>query len=192
MRRTLISLAAICAAATSALADCNAEFAGIWQGFMKAGPYHVEMQMTGAGGGTGAMQGDVIRPDKFHMTMPQGEMIMIGENVWMNMGGAWRQMPGTPGKMIKGQMSQSLDSGFKNHTNVQCLGATTYRDKAVTAYAFDSAGTFAGIKAKSHLQVYTINNLPAFIVVDGEAMGHKSHTEQAITYDPSITIAPPK
>jgi hypothetical protein len=192
MRRTLISFVALAAGACPAFADCNAELAGIWQAFMKAGPYHVEMQMAGPGGQGRTIQGDVDLPDKFHMIMPQGEMVKIGDNIWMNMGGAWRQMPGAAGKMMQGQMMQGMAAGLKSHANVQCLGAQTYQGKAVSAYVFDSAGNFSGIKTKSHVQLFTDNGLPAFLVVDGEAMGHKSHTEQTITYDPSITIAPPK
>ena len=83
--------------------------------------------------------------------------------------------------------------GMKNVKNLQCLGSQTYQGAQYNTFSFDSSGETMGIKSSSHIMMYTDgNNRPAWMEIDGKAMGKASKTIQHITFDPSITINPPK
>jgi hypothetical protein len=192
-----IKLSAFAAAATlllasSAHADCLAEIQAIMQNHLKAGPYHTTMESDMAGMKR-TTEIDVILPSSFHMKAANMETIMLKEGTWMNMNGKWMVMPGNMSGMMEQNIKNGMESGFKNMANVQCEGPQTFEGKTLNKYEMDSTGEAMGIKATSHITMYTSDNgLPQVMLVDGEAMGHKSHTVQHISYDPSITITPPK
>ena len=175
-----------------AKADCLAEIQGVMQAHLKAGPYHVTME-SDMGGARRSMEIDVILPSSFHMKAANMESIMLKEGTWMNMNGKWMAMPGAMSGMMEQNIKTGMQGGLKNLSNVQCEGPQSLEGKTLNKYEMDSSGEAMGIKATSHITMYTDGqNLPQIMMVDGEAMGHKSHTVQHIVHDPSITISPPK
>ena len=117
---------------------------------------------------------------------------MLKSGTWMKMGGKWTAMPQMSG-MVQGMVSQGMAQGMKNVKNLQCLGSQTYQGAQYNTFSFDSSGETMGIKSSSHIMMYTDgNNRPAWMEIDGKAMGKASKTIQHITFDPSITINPPK
>ena len=176
---------------TPAHADCMGDIQGIMQSQLKAGPYHVDMEMS-SDMGTHKMSVDVILPTSFHMKNEKMEAIMLKEGMWMNMGGKWMQMPGANTAMMMQNMPTDFSKMMGQLANVQCLGAQPIDGKSLPAYSFDASGEAMGIKASSHVMLYADNGQPAVLVIDGEAMGHKSHTVQHITFDPNIKITAPQ
>jgi hypothetical protein len=186
-----IIIVALFALASQAKADCMADFKSVMDAHMNAGPYHVSMTMNL---GTKSMknEADVIMPSSFHMKSDKMEAIMLKSGTWMKMGGKWMSMPQMSG-MVQGMVSQGMAQGMKNVKNLQCLGSQTYQGAQYNAFSFDSSGEAMGIKSSSHIMMYTDDiNRPAWMEIDGKAMGKASKTIQHITFDPSITINPPK
>ena len=176
---------------TPAHADCLAEVQTIMQNHMKAGPYHVTME-SDAGGAKRAMEIDAILPSSFHMKGPKMEFIMLKEGVWMNTGGKWMTMPAAMSGMVEQNIKIGIAAGMKAISNVQCEGAQPIEGQTLNKYEMDSSGQAMGLNVSTHVTMYASGKgLPQIMVVDGEAMGHKSHTVQHITYDPSITITAP-
>lgn len=178
---------------TMAHADCGADLQAVMDGHLKAGPYHADITIVSAGK-TLKLSSDVILPDQFHMNMPQAEVIKTAKGTWMKIGGKWQAMPAAVGNAIQGPIDQAIVKGMKSVKNLACLGSQTYENQSLVGYEFDSSGEFGGIKSTAHVVLYAdpATNLPAYITVNGEAMGKKSMTTEHITFDPSITIAPPK
>jgi hypothetical protein len=192
MKKFIFVAATLLSSATSANADCAAELQAIMQGHATAGPYHVTMDQTMADK-TRKIEADVILPSSFHMKMPEMETIMLKQGTWMKMDGKWRAMPGAMSGAVAKAVSTGMEKGMANVKNLQCLGPQSVEGKTYTTYDFDSSGEAMGVKATSHVTLYKGDNgLPAIMIIDGEAMGHKSKTVQHITYDPSITISPPQ
>ncbi len=187
----LIVPAVLLLMASNAWADCKADLNTAWNNAMHGSPYHAETKVTSAGTNI-EMMGNIIPPDQIDMQTPQGRMIMTKKGVWMQQGGKWTKMPDVMRKMIGGQVSVVSDQTMKNVSNLKCLGEKEFEGKSYTAYEFDTSGTAMGIKAQSHVTLYTEDGKIAVSVIDGEAMGQKSHTVQKITYDDSITITEPK
>lgn len=186
-----IIITALMALTSQAKADCMADLKGVMDAHMNAGPYHVSMVMN-MGAKTLKNEADVILPSSFHMKSDKMEAIMLKSGTWMKMGGKWMAMPQMSG-MIQGMVSQGMAQGMKNVKNLQCLGSQTYQGAQYNTFSFDSSGEAVGVKSSSHIMMYTDdNNRPTWMEIDGKAMGKASKTIQHITFDPSITINPPK
>jgi hypothetical protein len=175
-----------------AAADCVADIKSIMEMMTTAGAYHVKTRVTSGGFDT-RMEGKVRLPDHFDMGTPQGRMILTPEGMWMQTGGAWQQMPATMRDSIKSMMTQGMNMSVSNMTSAQCLGNQNYEGGTYAAYSFNSSGTLMGIESKASVTLYADSGgKPAWMVVDGEAMGQKSLTVQQIIFDNSIVISPPK
>jgi hypothetical protein len=191
MLKIKIIIIALLAATSQAKADCMADLKAIMDAHMTAGPYHVSMVMN-TGATTMKNEADVIMPSSFHMKFDKMEAIMLKSGTWMKMGGKWKSMPQMSG-MVQGMISQGMAQGMKNIKNLQCLGSQTYQGAQYNTFSFDSSGEAMGIKSTSHIMMYTDDsNRPAWMEIDGKAMGKASKTIQHITFDSSITINPPK
>ena len=186
-----IIIVALLAATSQAKADCMADLKTVMDAHMTAGPYHVSMVMN-LGAKVMKNEADVIMPSSFHMKSDKMEAIMLKSGTWMKMGGKWMSMPQMSG-MVQGMISQGMAQGMKNVKNLQCLGSQTYQGAQYNTFSFDSSGEVMGIKSTSHIMMYTDDsNRPAWMEIDGKAMGKASKTIQHITFDSSITINPPK
>lgn len=187
--RLAIALAFVVCSASLAEADCSADLDAIMQSTLHAGPYHMSMT-SDAGGKTTTIEADVILPTSEHLKMAQMEMIILPQGAWMKRGGKWLAAPGTMGSsMLSGVTSSYKDT----RSNVVCGSSEDFEGQSYPVFTYDSSGEAIGIATTSHVKLYKgENGLPVGLVVDGTAMGVHSVTTQHITYDPSITIEPPK
>lgn len=191
MKRCTLALAALAYVGGPALADCKDELQAVVDKHSSFGPYRVEMTMTGADNPT-SITAEVILPDRFRMTMPQGQAVIVGDKSWMNMGGTWMEIPGLGGA-ITGMVKQAELVSADAATNFECSDAE--RDgRAFRLIEFDASGKPMGIEATSHVKLYLdpSTGLPAVQQIDGEASGMKSTIVQTITFDSSIVIEPPQ
>jgi len=192
VRMSALAAATLLALSTSAHADCLAEIQGIMQNHLNAGPYHATME-SDMGGAKRVMEIDVILPSSFHMKAENMEAVMLKEGTWMKVNGKWMTMPGAISGAIEQNVKAGMANGMKNVTNAQCEGPQSIEGKTLNKYEMDSSSEVSGIKAHSRITMYTNDKgLPQIMIIDGEAMGHMTHMTQHITYDPSITISPPK
>jgi hypothetical protein len=191
MKRCTLALALLAFVGGPAFADCQDELQAVVDKHPRLGPYRVEMTMTGGDNPT-AITAEVIMPDRFRMTMPQGQAVIIGDKSWMNMGGQWMEIPGLGGT-ITSMVKQAELVSAEAATNLACSDAE--RDgRSFRLIEFDASGKPMGIEATSHVKLYLdpSTGLPAIQQIDGEAGGMKSSILQTITFDPSIVIEPPQ
>jgi hypothetical protein len=190
--RPVFAAAALAAFSTSAFADCKADVAAIFEAYKSGGPFRVEMAAT-ANGQTTKATAEVIMPDRFRVSSREMEMIMVKKKAWMKIGGSWQAMPGQAAAMMGNMIETGIAQGINDVKNVKCLGRKDYEGETYDAYSFTSTGEMMGIASTADVTMYMGDGaLPAWMVVDGEAMGTKSKTVQKITPDASITIKPPK
>ena len=187
-----LTTAALCFSVTAARADCTTEIKAMMDAHIKAGPYHVTMETTMGAIGT-KMQGEVILPSSFHMKSDKMEMVLLANGAWMKIGGKWMAMPAAMSTQVGASIKSNMDTSKMNLANVQCLGTQQVEGQSYTGYSFDSSAEVMGTKATSHITAYkNSNGLPAIMMIDGEAMGHKSKVVQHITHDPNIKISAPQ
>jgi hypothetical protein len=193
MRNFLISFSIATSALVNqpAMADCKAELTALLQKSQDFGPYHVKVTTTSDSGNL-AYEGKINPPKEFDINMQQGRMVMTEKGLWMENGGQWQAMPAEMGAMMRDMIQQGIAQAPDMISRADCLGKQDYAGGSYEAYSFDTAGEAMGIKSKATVTLYADENGRAnWVVVDGEAMGMKSHTVQKITYDASITISPP-
>lgn len=185
-----VAMAAIAAAATPALADCKSDLDAIFKAQL-ATPYRTEMTIKGPSQPM-TVTAEVIYPDSFHMKAAQMETIMVKKKAWMKMGGTWQAMPAEAAAQFSAMINSGISKGVAAVKDVQCLGTQSYEGGSYDAYQFNTSGEMMGIQSTAKVTLYASDGLPAWLVVDGEAMGKKSVTVQKVTFDPSIKITPPK
>ena len=191
--RAPMAAALLFIAANAAGAECRDEVLAILEAQEKAGPFRVEMRGESDGQQV-VSSGEIQLPDRFHMTMPEGEMIMVPEGIWMKQGGAWMQLPETMVSMMQGMISRAAQAPREQLDGVECLGEETVEGTAYKAYSYNSEDEFEGIRAKARVKLYAdpATGLPARLEIDGESMGVSSRVIQTITFDHSISIEPPQ
>lgn len=190
MRIPMFAVVALSAAVSPALADCKADLSALLKA-QTSTPYRVEMTST-ANGQSNRMTAEVIFPDSFHIKADGMEMVMVNQKAWMNAGGTWQAMPAEAGASISSMIASGVSKGIEAVKDVKCLGSQDYEGQSYEAYSFATSGEAMGISSTANVTLYAEGGMPAWLVVDGEAMGTKSVTVQKITPDPSISIKPPK
>jgi hypothetical protein len=160
---------------------------------MNAGPYHVHSVTTTADGNTTEMDGDVILPDRYHMTTSSGEYIVIGSKTYMNLNGTWSLFPVDLGSIVSGLTSSFTSDVLNNVTNASYVGPDVAGGKPAQVYQFTESIQISDQAVTSNVKMWVgvANGLPVKMQVEGEFAGVKSTTVQDITYDSSIKIEAP-
>ena len=133
-----------------------------------------------------------VAPDRYRVRTGRGpEMIIIGDNAWMNMNGRTIKAPIPIGKIIGRYRDDRMIKQIENGLVITDLGSGSVDGKPAHAYHYvvtDPA------KADVKLWIGDKSGLPLQIESQGSFMGHASTTR--ILYsdynDPSIHIAPPQ
>lgn len=170
MRRSL-SLAIASAAAAgliglatrSALADPSPVLIGAVAATMNQPSYHVSIRSPR--GGTN--EADMVKPDKMHVYMKDGESIVIGSTMYMKMGGKWTKMnvpglwsdPTSAVKMLQTNHADysSVDLGMRNVGGVPYHAYTVTNSKKHTTETvyLDSAGRLGRIEERGIVMVFS-------------------------------------
>ena len=96
----LIFAAMTMLAPAPAYADATSDIGAMSQAFTAVHSFHADITTT-----RGVMSMDVVKPDKFHMTMNgMMQVISIGTDMWANMNGSWQHM-----SMPAGMMQRPMD-----------------------------------------------------------------------------------
>lgn len=159
-----------------------------------AGPYHVDSTSTTDSGTTTELHGDVILPDKIHVTTGSSEILVYGDKTYTKVNGAWQNFDMDINSILSGLMGAVTD--YENVIqDAQFLGEETINGVDTRHYSYTSNVTIPDsdttIVTMAQIWVSTKIGLPVQMVVDGEFSGIKSHTVQTYTFDPTITIEEP-
>lgn len=191
-RLTTVSLVVFCGFVPIAQADCKSDIQNILQAMETNGPYRMEMTSSSDGADT-VMQAEIIMPHSMKMKAEGMEMVMTPNGVWMAQGGKLKKMPDGMKEQMQAMIQQGISLGLNAVEDAQCQGSTTFEGGTFDFYKYIANVEFMGIKTSSKIDMYVNDdNKAEWLVVDGEAMGVKSHTKQHIIYDDSITIADPQ
>lgn len=192
IRLTTVSLAVLFSFASTAQADCKSDIQDILQAMETNGPYR--MEMTSSSNGTDmVMQADIILPHSMKMKTEGMEVVMTPNGVWMAQDGKLKKMPDGMKDQMQAMIRQGINLGLNAVEDAQCPGSTAFEGGTFEFYKYSTNVEFMGIKTSSKIDMYVNDdNKAEWLVVDGEAMGIKSHTKQHIIYDDSITIPDPQ
>ena len=98
-----------------AYADATSDIGAMSQAFTAVHSFHADITTT-----RGVMSMDVVKPDKFHMTMNgMMQVISIGTDMWANMNGSWQHM-----SMPAGMMQRPMD--MARYAGMSAQGPSDY------------------------------------------------------------------
>jgi hypothetical protein len=164
------------------------------QAHLTAGPYVVVASIT-SGTTSTAMHGEVILPDKFHLFSslsggPEREYIIIGSLTYAKVGGRWAKLQIDLSGMLANFINRLDPEAI---SDVRLVGPEDINGIPALAYTYTYTSTVQGtlITNKDEMWVGVDNGLPVKQVVDGELNGVVYHSEQTITYNPSVSIEAP-
>jgi hypothetical protein len=156
--------------------------------FLQARSYHVTMD-TRAGDQAATIEMDFVAPDRYRMQTPAGTQHVIGDTMYMTVGGKTMKLPMSPG-----QARQFRDSArFAEHRDtmmVESLGSEPIDGVAAQKYVVRNTRP----EPSQSTMWVGADGYPVQVAVEGNVNGQPSHTQ--IRYsrfnDPTITIEPPQ
>ena len=198
-RALLVSAPIFLAVPTLASADCQADFKALMDAHLKAGPYHSSTVNT-VGDKVSKIESDVVLPDRFHLKSGPDETyqesIFTETGAWNYVSkGTWSPISAPMAAKALAVFKTGLSGGFQNITGLVCLGEQPIEGKSLITYGFDNpiASMTSGKSVNYHIKLFEgANHLPAIITADTLVGTLHVTATQHITYDPSITVSPPK
>lgn len=133
------ALAALCAAATAARADCKQEVADAFEKQRKVSAFRMVTQMINERGPV-RMTVDYVLPDRMHQTVKAAidpaatETILVGKRAWVSNGSGWQALPMEDGLQIAEDLQKMLLEGGKEQPVFDCLGYVEVEGRKLRAY----------------------------------------------------------
>jgi hypothetical protein len=104
--RFLATVVLVGASAATAFADATSDVYNAMAGFRKLHSYHMDVTMR-----AGHMSVDMVKPDRMHIVMPQGETYVIGPMTYIKVDGSWRKVPGARANVLSlGDIARNTES----------------------------------------------------------------------------------
>ena len=143
-----------------AYADATSDIGAMSQAFTAVHSFHADITTT-----RGVMSMDVVKPDKFHMTMNgMMQVISIGTDMWANMNGSWQHM-----SMPAGMMQRPMDMARYAGMSAQGPSDYTITDlgpamlAGVPTHRYHMVG-----KTGDTVDIWVSNNLPLQVQATGK------------------------
>jgi hypothetical protein len=189
MQRFVFSLLALLAAASVCAApkdDVHAAFSK----FLAAKTFRATVTDVKTGQQVSAME--FVAPDRYHLHPGKGpDMIIVGDNGWMNMEGRMSKMPIPVGKIITQYRNERVQRELESGMSVADAGADNVAGEAAHAYTYTVTDP---VKTDVKLWISDKTGLPLQIEAQGSVMGRPTMTRVHYTdfNDPAITISAPE
>lgn len=154
-----------------------------------------QAKMTGKGSVTMESAVDFVAPDRFRISTnaiggQYVEMIVIGKQSYMNLGGKWQKMPAMDLSSIAGVRQAFTEEGMKWVEDVRLEGEETVDGKPAYVYTYKGKSPGVGPDFSSKLWVAKADGLPIKITAD-YGKGELKSMEINYNYDARISIEAP-
>jgi hypothetical protein len=189
MRWGRLVFVALAMPASAAAANCKAELDMVVAKHLLAGPFRVESVFT-LNGKLVTDVTEVVLPDRVHKRPATGELIMVGDILWMKQGGAWVRTARAVLPEERPAVYFDLADQVASADDTACRDAVTREGSTYRVFAFTShhkVGSW-GADWPTILYVNPASGLPAFAEV-GLA---KPEFTDTYVYDRAITIVAPE
>jgi outer membrane lipoprotein-sorting protein len=173
--------------------DAKADLEEMSRRFMDAAAFQAKMTGTGKAKMDAAV--DFVAPDRFRIsTNAMGgqyvEMVIVGDQTYMNMGGKWQKMPKTDLSSILGFRQAFTEEGMKWIKDVSYKGEETLEGKLVHIYTYRGKTPDGGSDFSSKLWIGKSDGLPIRITAN-YSKGDLKTMQIDYKYDARITIEAP-
>jgi hypothetical protein len=173
---------------TAAAADCKAELDLVVARHLLAGPFRVESVFT-LNGKLVTDVTEVVLPDRVHKRPATGELILVGDILWMKQGAVWVRTPRAVLPEERPAVYFDLADQVASADDTACRDAVTRGGRTYRVFAFTShhkVGSW-GADWPTVLYVNPTSGLPAF----AEVGLLKPEFTDTYVYDRTIKIVAP-
>ena len=157
--------------------------------FLSAKSFRATVTDTKTGQQVSSME--FVAPDRYHLHPAKGpDMIIVGDNGWMNMDGHLTKMPIPVGKIIAQYRNERVQRELESGMSVTDAGAGSVDGEPAHAYTYTVTEP---AKTDVKLWISDKNGLPLAIESHGTFMGHEATTRVRYSDfdDPAIAIKAP-
>ncbi len=135
-------------------------------------------------------QVEYVPPDRYSYSGPLGELIIIGENSYINIGGTWSAPIIDEASLLKGFLSYA---DTENISDVQYLGEEILDGEPADVITYQTEIDINGspVISTSKTWIAVDSGLAIKVEAKGEMGTNESFTTIVYTYDPSIEISAP-
>jgi outer membrane lipoprotein-sorting protein len=137
---------------------------------------------------------EYVAPDRFHMTGPMNETIIVGSDAYIKLPtGQWQKVPIDANQMISSFRDPKMVEELRNSTDVKFLGTDSIDGMPAKVYQYTRKNVSgANMTTTSKVWIAVSDNLPRKMEVEANVNGKPSKT--LITYydyNTDIKIVPP-
>ena len=135
-------------------------------------------------------QVDYVPPDRYSYSGPLGELIIIGEDSYLNIGGTWSAPIIDEASLLKGFLSYA---DTEKISNVQYLGEEILDGEPADVITYQTEIDFNGSSVISNSKIWIAreSGLALKVEAQGEVGPNESITTIVYSYDSSIEINAP-
>lgn len=197
MRRSIVFLLGLCAASSSARADCQEDVNKAFAAMYAAVPFRSELLAKG-NDVTIRTVSEVALPSAIRMRTEgaeTSELVMVGDRVWRDGGNGFEELlPPELGKTFADRIRASHGKPLTDLKNARCDETEVRDGKTYRVYQYDQPFQIAGSEglASGRLLVDRETGLPAHMEITSTAMAMMTMSIMKVTYDKSIRIEPPQ
>jgi hypothetical protein len=131
---------------------------------------------------------DYVAPDRFRLTQPDLDMIIIGDKTYQNEGNGWAVLEMNMAAMITEYRNSDMIDGVVL-SDIQTLPDETLNGKSCAVYSYTQ--DFEGIVSQDKLWVEKSTGLPLRLESEGEILGSSSTSVVEYNYDAGLEINAP-
>jgi hypothetical protein len=191
LRHAAVVTALFIVAPTIARADCLDDAKAMVGGMVKLPPFRISIK-TVSNGVESHMTGDVMMPNSFRLVFGNSSVVMTPRGAWTLEKGKWNPQSKDVALKMRRTLLSGLTDSLKTMRNVKCTAKAKINGKVYKAVEFDTYDKPKDKKPLAHVMFYLgKNNLPLWMITQGQTGKTKSAVVQQFTYDPSIKIEDP-
>ena len=120
---------------------------------------------------------DYVAPDRFRLTQPDTDMIIIGDKTYQNEGGGWNVLEMNMAAIINQYRNSDMIDGV-TLSNVQALGEETLDGKPCVVYSYTQ--DFEGLISQDKLWIEKSTGLPLRLESEGQVLN--TYSKSVINY----------
>lgn len=113
-------------------------------------------------------------PDHYRMKTPNGDMIMIGKDTYMNIGGSWRKFPMDIGSGMTKMRQMMTEQSMKSVRDAEYIGDENVNGKDSMIYRYTAGGEQGTGKFTSKVWIARVDGLPQKIETEFDGGPMKS------------------
>lgn len=133
-----------------------------------------------------------VAPDRYYVKQPEGEVIVIGKNSYVNRNGSWEKAGVDLSEMISSQSKLVTEQALQNIKDVKKIGAEPFKGKEAIIYSYKNKDDKSDEETTTTVWVDKATGLPLKIHIEGEVNGTLQKISSVYDYEKPVKIEAPK